>query len=215
MKKIIPILVVSFLVLSGLGAVSGTENENENIISEKFYFSQPTICEKDDYISLELEESTCDSIEDDKPALPVVNKVYTFPFGTTIDNVDVTFSDFTEKQLSKPIEPSPKRYILSLDVSENIEKSEKIMTYSGIEVYPEERFGYRTGAGLKGEEMAAYCQVTEKKPQFGHAVSHAQNKTKRRFNPNLQNVRAKYEGRVKKMMVCTNCIKSGLVVKAP
>ncbi len=34
--------------------------------------------------------------------------------------------------------------------------------------------------------MAAYCQVTEKRPQFGHNVSHAQNKTKRRFNPNIQ-----------------------------
>ena len=34
--------------------------------------------------------------------------------------------------------------------------------------------------------MAAYCQVTETKPQFGHFVSHAQNKTKRRFNPNIQ-----------------------------
>jgi large subunit ribosomal protein L28 len=38
----------------------------------------------------------------------------------------------------------------------------------------------------EGGKMAAYCQVTEKKPQFGHAVSHAQNKTKRRFNPNIQ-----------------------------
>ena len=34
--------------------------------------------------------------------------------------------------------------------------------------------------------MAAYCQVTEKAPQFGHNVSHAQNKTKRRFNPHIQ-----------------------------
>ncbi|MEY4321306.1 MAG: hypothetical protein RL167_34 [Actinomycetota bacterium] len=34
--------------------------------------------------------------------------------------------------------------------------------------------------------MAAYCQVTETGPQFGHNVSHAQNKTKRRFNPNIQ-----------------------------
>jgi large subunit ribosomal protein L28 len=39
---------------------------------------------------------------------------------------------------------------------------------------------------LKEEHVAAYCQVTETKPQFGHAVSHAQNKTKRRFNPNIQ-----------------------------
>jgi large subunit ribosomal protein L28 len=34
--------------------------------------------------------------------------------------------------------------------------------------------------------MSAYCQVTQTTPQFGHAVSHAQNKTKRRFNPNIQ-----------------------------
>jgi large subunit ribosomal protein L28 len=38
----------------------------------------------------------------------------------------------------------------------------------------------------EGDKMAAYCQVTETRPQFGHAVSHAQNKTKRRFNPNVQ-----------------------------
>lgn len=34
--------------------------------------------------------------------------------------------------------------------------------------------------------MAAYCQVTQTRPQFGHSVSHAQNKTKRRFDPNIQ-----------------------------
>ena len=34
--------------------------------------------------------------------------------------------------------------------------------------------------------MAAYCQVTETGPQFGHKVSHAQNKNKRRFDPNIQ-----------------------------
>lgn len=34
--------------------------------------------------------------------------------------------------------------------------------------------------------MAAYCQVTQTGPQFGHKVSHAQNKTKRRFDPNIQ-----------------------------
>ena len=35
--------------------------------------------------------------------------------------------------------------------------------------------------------MARVCQVTGKKPMSGHNVSHANNKTKRRFLPNLQN----------------------------
>jgi large subunit ribosomal protein L28 len=63
--------------------------------------------------------------------------------------------------------------------------------------------------------MSKVCEICGKKPLVGCNVSHAHNVTKRRFNPNLQSVRAKYEGRVKKMVVCTNCIKSGLVVKAP
>jgi large subunit ribosomal protein L28 len=54
-----------------------------------------------------------------------------------------------------------------------------------------------------------------KKPMVGHNISHAHNVTKRRFNPNLQRVRTVSNGRVKKMMVCTSCIKSGNVVKAP
>ena len=34
--------------------------------------------------------------------------------------------------------------------------------------------------------MARVCQVTGKKPIVGHHVSHANNKTKRRYLPNLQ-----------------------------
>jgi len=63
--------------------------------------------------------------------------------------------------------------------------------------------------------MSKVCEICGKKPMIGHNVSHAHNLTKRRFNPNLQKVRTLSSGRVKKMMVCTNCIKSGYVVKAP
>jgi large subunit ribosomal protein L28 len=49
----------------------------------------------------------------------------------------------------------------------------------------------------------------------GSNVSHAHNVNKRRFNPNLQSVRAVDNGKIRKMVVCTNCIKSGRVVKAP
>ena len=37
--------------------------------------------------------------------------------------------------------------------------------------------------------MARVCQVTGKAPMVGHHVSHANNKTKRRFMPNLQSRR--------------------------
>ena len=63
--------------------------------------------------------------------------------------------------------------------------------------------------------MSKMCDICGKKPLAGHNISHAHNLTKRRFNPNLQRVRALQGGQVKRMVVCTNCIKSGRVVKAP
>ncbi len=63
--------------------------------------------------------------------------------------------------------------------------------------------------------MAKMCEICGKKPLVGNNISHAHNVTKRRFNPNLQRIRAVYNGRVKRIMVCTNCIKSGHIVKAP
>ena len=61
--------------------------------------------------------------------------------------------------------------------------------------------------------MARVCQVTGKKPMVGNNVSHANNKTKRRWNPNLQEVRAAIKGGVRRMLVCTRCIRSGRVAK--
>ena len=58
------------------------------------------------------------------------------------------------------------------------------------------------------------CAVCGKGPSVGHNVSHANNKTKRRWNPNLQRVRANLEGTVKYIKVCTRCLRSGKVTKA-
>ena len=38
----------------------------------------------------------------------------------------------------------------------------------------------------QGNKMSRICQVTGKRPMAGNNVSHAHNKTKRRFLPNLQ-----------------------------
>jgi large subunit ribosomal protein L28 len=62
--------------------------------------------------------------------------------------------------------------------------------------------------------MANQCDVCGKKPMTGNNVSHAHNKTKRVFQPNLQKVRAVKNGSVCSMKVCTRCIRSGAIQKA-
>ena len=62
--------------------------------------------------------------------------------------------------------------------------------------------------------MAMRCEVCGKGPAVGRRVSHAHNVRPRRFEPNLQSVRAVVDGATKRIRVCTRCIKSNKVVKA-
>lgn len=62
--------------------------------------------------------------------------------------------------------------------------------------------------------MSRRCDVCDKGPLVGHAVSHSNRKTKKRTLPNLQNVRALVEGVVRSMRVCTRCLKAGKVQRA-
>ncbi len=62
--------------------------------------------------------------------------------------------------------------------------------------------------------MAKMCEICGKSPQVGFKVSHANNKSKRRFKPNLQKVRAQLDsGEVTRLKVCTRCLRSGAVRK--
>lgn len=61
--------------------------------------------------------------------------------------------------------------------------------------------------------MAKRCAICGKGPMVGYNVSHAHNLTKRRWLPNLKKIRVKVNGQIKKIRVCTKCIKSGRVVK--
>ncbi|HUU40729.1 MAG TPA: 50S ribosomal protein L28 [Desulfatiglandales bacterium] len=62
--------------------------------------------------------------------------------------------------------------------------------------------------------MSRVCEICGKGPSVGNNVSHANNKTKRRWYPNLQTVRISGKGQTKRMKVCTRCIRSGLTLGA-
>ncbi|HEX9216446.1 MAG TPA: 50S ribosomal protein L28 [Gemmatimonadales bacterium] len=62
--------------------------------------------------------------------------------------------------------------------------------------------------------MARVCEICGKGPIAGHNVSHANNKTPRRWYPNLQRVRVVVNGVVRRIRVCAQCIKSNRVAKA-
>jgi large subunit ribosomal protein L28 len=62
--------------------------------------------------------------------------------------------------------------------------------------------------------MAKRCEICGKGPVVGRTVSHAHNVSARRFEPNLQTVRAIVGGATRRIKVCTRCLRGGKVTKA-
>ena len=59
--------------------------------------------------------------------------------------------------------------------------------------------------------MANFCEVCGKGTMSGMNVSHSHVKTKKTWKPNIQRVRAIVDGEIKRVNVCTRCLRSGQV----
>ena len=54
----------------------------------------------------------------------------------------------------------------------------------------------------------AKCQICGKAPQFGHNVSHSMRHTNRQFKANIQRIKILQRGKMRKMKVCTRCLRT-------
>ncbi len=61
--------------------------------------------------------------------------------------------------------------------------------------------------------MSRVCDICGKRSLVGYKVSHSHRKTKRKWFPNLQKVRAVVNGSRRKVTVCTKCLKAGKITK--
>ena len=53
--------------------------------------------------------------------------------------------------------------------------------------------------------MGMKCDNCQKGVLYGHAVSHAKNRTKRLFKPNLHFIKVMIAGKMERMRLCTKC----------
>ena len=161
MKKILSILIIGILVFSGLG-VLGTTNDKtfeEKAIKEPIVISEPIIQDNGQYVTVSTEGQTSQLNEPGRPILPIITRVFTFPFGTKINSVDVRTSEFKNIKLSKEVQPASEQipvennqYFESVVIKDTV-------VYETKDIYPKASFKSITGSGLDENTNVVYCLV--------------------------------------------------------
>jgi hypothetical protein len=151
MIKLLPLLVIGLVLFTGV-EVFAIQNATE-ILQEYVVFSTPSIIKTthSNYSTIELQESTAHIMKPNEPLLPVINKKYTFPFGTKIHDVDVVFSGKHNHVLAKKLLPAPAPVLLlENEYIKRQEVTENETVYAQKEAYPTQQFTYSLHAGLDG-----------------------------------------------------------------
>ena len=161
MKKIIPIVIVVALVLSGIGAIATEADENTTLEkTTSLFISEPIFSSSGDYVKVNLEQETSLSMNTGKPILPVITQTFAFAPGTKITDVQVAY-DVKEYTLSDKIAPAPEPVPLRADYASKVTKKivadEKI--YTSSEPYPAEPYTITYAFGMYHGERSQMVNV--------------------------------------------------------
>jgi len=155
MKKSLAGIIVVVLIISGCGAVASSFTDQK--IAEKrdsLSFSSVQLLEENDYTNVGLSEATSYLTTPGGYALPVVTRVYTYPFLTKITNVVVSYSDIQEKTIPKQPKLAPQ------PIADNTEGSNLVALQStSLKIYPEDSYSYHIAAGRDGDNLVTFLAV--------------------------------------------------------
>ena len=161
-KKIFVIFIIGILFFSSFSLSVTTVAADTNDTKEaSITVSNPIIKTSEEYITINFDESTSFLMNPGKPMLPIVTKVFTLPFGSKIESVDVSFSQTEELKIPKEIKPAPKplpvSFVTKTQDSEEFVKDTSL--YESSEIFPSSKYSYTYGAGLKDNEHVNYLSV--------------------------------------------------------
>jgi hypothetical protein len=153
--------MVGILLISSIAAISiGKEAEDKLINKTTLSISKPVITEIDNYANIEIAEAESLLLEEGKPILPVITKVFTYPMGTIIKDVDVDYN-VEEKILDYKIKPSPKPIPLSTVIIKDISIDPIINQniYESTDLYPSDPVIISKNIGVMNGENVMILNV--------------------------------------------------------
>jgi hypothetical protein len=155
MNRNVVIVIVVGLILSGSGVTISSSTNQKNVEqTDTLSFSSVQLFEQNEYISIGLSEATSYLTTPGSYSLPVVTRVYTFPFKTKITDVTVSFTETQEQTISKPVQLVPQ------PITDNtIEPTQVTIQMKTWNIYPEQPYSYNIAAGRDGDTLVTYLAV--------------------------------------------------------
>ena len=152
MKKLIPIVIVGILVLSGLGAAAFSTNlsmkkttvqksESASIL----FSSQPTLVEKDGFVKIEINGANSQLLDPNKPMVPLYVKTFQLPWGSKNIQITCIPKDISTMQLTKQIMPARVAPLSKPEELKTIVPDESV--YGSSVYYPDAWYTTDLGAG--------------------------------------------------------------------
>jgi hypothetical protein len=152
MRKIIVLLVLSILVLSGLGAVS-VSSEEINEEQKVLKFSNLLVEEKNDYIDLKLDGTDSKFLAKNHYIVPEKTETFTFPFGTKIKDIKCSPRNVHIKELNKKLQITPEPFTTDMTV---LKQTDQIKENAiSIDTW----YDYRVGTGIENGELKTILKV--------------------------------------------------------
>ncbi|MBU0498267.1 MAG: hypothetical protein KKC68_06315 [Candidatus Thermoplasmatota archaeon] len=141
MKKIVSLIIIALFISMGLQA--GTASEDiQQIIMDHVVFNQPRFKEAS---TTTIQYDSADSwvSTPGKPLLPIVIQTYTYPFGTEIDSIEVTYHTIHKFVLSAPLQRAAQPLPKTNELDDNKDSIE--ISYDTI--FPDQEFDYTISTG--------------------------------------------------------------------
>ena len=91
MKKI-AYFIVGILLISSIATISIGTEEEKLVEQTTISISKPVITDINSYVNVEISEAESLLLEEGNPELPVITKVFTYPMGTIIKDVNVVYN---------------------------------------------------------------------------------------------------------------------------
>jgi len=154
-KKLFAFTAILFLILGSLQTIALTKDSV--VVSEIIEVQPPLFIEHENTIEVSSPSNTGYIAEEGYPALPVIRRTFILPYQSEISSIDVSFSQYKEYTLSKPLK------IVKNSLENAQSRSQQFTTYqcdtNTLEVYPSAPYEYTVRAGLKDGEQVLYCTI--------------------------------------------------------